>query len=174
MKKIATFRLLAIVTSVALLTHVQASSRKEQPLPSPRQEQDDATACSNQTLQGVYGISITGTRPAPPPPSGTPSYVPGTIEQVIGVDTRTFDGQGNFTQISNEKGSLSGILVPNAASHGTYIVNPDCTGTNTLIIPGLPFPVVIDIVVVNHGKEFRGIVATPQPVMVSSDGIRVN
>jgi hypothetical protein len=37
--------------------------------------------CSNETLRGVYGLSISGTRPAPPPPSGTPNYVPGTNEQ---------------------------------------------------------------------------------------------
>jgi len=117
-KKLASLSLLAVLASVVLLAHVQASNRKEQPLATPRQDQDEATTCSNQTLQGVYGISINGTRPAPPPPSGIPNYVPGTIEQVIGVDTRTFDGQGNFTQISNEKGSLSGILVPTPPATG--------------------------------------------------------
>jgi len=117
-KKLASLSLLAVLASVVLLAHVQASNRKEQPLAPPRQDQDEATTCSNQTLQGVYGISINGTRPAPPPPSGIPNYVPGTIEQVIGVDTRTFDGQGNFTQISNEKGSLSGILVPTPPATG--------------------------------------------------------
>jgi len=174
MKKLASLSILAVLASVALHTHVQASNRKEQPLATPQQDQDEATTCGNQTLQGIYGLAVSGTRPAPPPPSGIPNYVPGAIEQVIGVDTRTFDGNGNFTQISNEKGSLSGILVPNAASHGTYIINPDCSGTNTLIIPGLPFPVVIDIVIVNHGKEFHGIVASPQLVMVSSTGRKVN
>ncbi len=174
MKKLVLLSLFAILASVALLTHVQASNRKEQPLATPRQDQDEATTCSNQTLEGVYGLTISGTRPAPPPPSGIPNYVPGTIEQVIGVDTRTFDGQGNFTQISNDKGSLSGIVAPNAAGHGTYTVNPDCSGTNTLIIPGLPFPVVIDIVIVNHGKEFHGIVASPQLVMISSTARKVD
>jgi hypothetical protein len=174
MKKIALLSLLTVLASVALLTHVQASNTKEQPLTTPGQVQNEATTCSNEILEGTYGISISGTRPAPPPASGTPNYVPGTIEQVIGVDTRTFDGNGNFTQISNEKGSLSGIGAPNSVVHGTYIVNPDCSGTTTLHIPGVPFPVVIDIVVVNHGNEFRGFVASPQPVMVSSNGRRVN
>jgi hypothetical protein len=174
MKKLASLSILAVLASVALFTHVQASSRKEQPIAAARQDQDEAPTCSNETLQGVYGINISGTRPAPPPVSGTPNYVPGTIEQVIGVDTRTFDGHGNFTQVSNEKGSLSGILVPNAAVHGTYAVNPDCSGTTTIIVPGLPFPVVLDMVIVNHGREFRAIVASPQPVMVFSDGRKVN
>jgi len=174
MKKLALLSILAVLAfSVALLTHVQASNGKEHPLAAPWQDQTEASTCSDQTLQGVYGISISGTRPAPPPPSGVPNYVPGTIEQVIGVDTRTFDGAGNFTQISNDKGSLSGIA-PNRAGQGTYSVNPDCSGTTTLNIPGVPFPVVIDIVIVNHGREFRGIVASPQPVMISSNGRKVN
>lgn len=175
MKKLTLLSILAVpVLSVAVLTHVQASNEKEQPLATPRQSQNEGFNCSSETLEGVYGISISGTRPAPPPASGTPNYIPGTIEQVIGVDTRTFDGHGNFTQISNEKGSLSGIVAPNSAVHGTYTVNPDCSGTTTIIIPGVPFPVVLDIVIVNHGEEFHGIVASPQPVMVSSNGRKVN
>jgi hypothetical protein len=174
MKKLALLSILAVLAfSVALLTHVQASNGKGHPLAAPWQDQAEDTTCSNQTLHGVYGISISGTRPAPPPASGVPNYVPGTIEQVIGVDTRTFDGAGNFTQISNDKGSLSGIA-PNRAGQGTYSVNPDCSGTTTLNIPGVPFPVVIDIVIVSHGREFRGIVASPQPVMISSSGRKVN
>jgi hypothetical protein len=167
MKKLVLLSMLGMLGSlVALLTHVQASNEKEQPATS-RQEQAEDTTCSNQTLQGVYGVSISGTRPAPPPAS------PGTIEEVIGVDTRTFDGAGNFSQISNDKGSLSG-LAPNRVGQGTYSVNPDCSGTTTLNIPGLPFPVVVDMVIVNHGREFRGIVASPQPVMISSSGRKVD
>jgi hypothetical protein len=93
---------------------------------------------------------------------------------LIGVGTRTFDGGGNFTQITNEKGSLSGILFPNRALSGTYSVNSDCSGTLTLNIPGLPFPIVYDIVVVNHGRAFDSIVASPQAVMVTTSGRRVN
>jgi len=50
----------------------------------------------------------------------------------------------------------------------------DCSGTNMLIVPGLPFPVVIDIVMVHHGKEFHGVVASRQLVMVPSTGRRVD
>ena len=172
MKKIALFSTFAVLaSSVALFTQVQASSRKEGSLAAPPQ-QEDTSACSNATLAGAYGLSISGTRPAPPSPGGT--YVPGTIEQLIGVGTRTFDGAGNFTQITNEKGSLSGILFPNRSLQGTYFVNPDCSGTLTLNIPGLPFSVVYDIVVVNHGREFQSIVASPQAVMISTIGRKVN
>jgi hypothetical protein len=174
MKKLALLSILAVlISSVAILTRVQASSPKELPLAASWQDGDQSFVCSNETLEGVYGLSISGTRPAPPPPSGTPNYVPGTIEQVIGVGTRTFDGDGNFSQVSNEKGSLSGILFPNRALQGTYSVNPDCSGTTTLNIPGLHFSIVYDIVVVSHGREFQSIVASPQSVVVSTTGQKV-
>ena len=79
----------------------------------------------------------------------------GTIEQVIGVGTQTFDDNGGFTQVTNDKGSLSAIIVPNRAGAGTYAVNPDPSGTTTLNIPGLGFPIVSDFVIVDRGKEFR-------------------
>ncbi len=175
MKKLVLVSMFAVLaSSVALFTHARASSTKERPVATPRPEQDHGPACSNETLEGVYGIGFSGTRPAPPPPSGTPNYVPGTIEQLIAVGTRTFDGAGNFTQVTNEKGSLSGILFPNRAGQGTYTVNPDCSGTITLNIPGVPFPIVFDIVVVNHGRAFDSIVASPLAVMVSATGQKVD
>ena len=175
MKKLALLSTLAVAAfSAALLTHVQASAKKVQPLPTPRAVADEASACSNQTLEGNYGVSVSGTRPAPPPPGGIPNYVPGTIEQVVGVGIQTFDGDGNFTQITNEKGSLSGILVPNRAGQGTYTVNADCSGTITLHIPGLPFAVAYDTVIVNHGKELHSFVVSPQAVMVSSTARKVD
>lgn len=173
MKKLASLSALAILaSSIALLTHVQASNKKEQPLAAAPQVQVEASTCSNGTLEGVYGINISGTRPAPPPPSGIPNYVPGTVEQLIGVGTRTFDGDGNFSQVTNEKGSLSGILFHDRPLQGTYSVNPDCSGTLTLNIPGLPFSILYDMVVVSHGREFHSIVASPQAVMVSTTGQR--
>lgn len=174
MRKLALLSILvALISSVAILTRVQASNHKAQPLAASWRDRDETAACSNETLEGIYGLSISGTRPAPPPPSGTPSYVPGTIEQVIGVGTRTFDGDGHFAQVTSEKGSLSGMPFPNRGLQGTYSVNPDCSGTLTLTIPGLPFSIVYDIVVVNHGREFDSIVASPQPVMVSTTGRKV-
>jgi hypothetical protein len=173
MKKLTLLGILvALISSVAILTRVQASP-KAPSVAASWQDGDETAACSNETLEGVYGLSISGTRPAPPPPIGTPNYIPGTIEQLIGVGTRTFDGGGNFSQVTNEKGSLSGILFPNRSLQGTYSVNPDCSGTLTLNIPGLPFSIVYDIVVVNHGREFDSMVASPQPVMVSTTGRKV-
>jgi hypothetical protein len=174
MKKLALLSMLAILAScAALLTHVQASNKK-QPLAARLLDDDESSSCSNETLAGSYGVALNGTRPAPAPPSGVPNYVPGTVEQLIGVDTQTFDGAGNFSQITNEKGSLSGILFPNRLLQGTYTVNSDCSGTITLHIPGLPFSILYDIVIVNHGKEFHGIVASPLGPMVSTTGRKID
>jgi hypothetical protein len=46
---------------------------------------------------------------------------------VIGVVLRNYDGQGNFSQVSNVKGPITGT-VPDSQGFGTYEVNPDCTG----------------------------------------------
>jgi hypothetical protein len=70
-------------------------------------------------------------------------------------------------------GSVTGLPLPNRALQGTYFVNPDCSGTLALNIPGLPFSIVYDIVVVSHGREFHSIVASPQPVMVLTTGQKV-
>ena len=173
MKKLALLSALAVLACIGQLAHVQASNKHEQPFVASGQNKAEDSTCSNATLEGVYGFSISGTRPAPAPPSGIPNYVPGTIENVIGVNTRTFDGAGSFTQIDNVKGSLSGVPFPNRPGSGPYTVNPDCSGTITLFNPGNPFPLVIDIVVVDHGREVSGVVVSPQTVMISTSGRKV-
>jgi hypothetical protein len=117
--------------------------------------------CGEATLRGSYGIQIQGTRPAPSPAP------PGTIETVIGVIVRHYDGEGNFTQVNNEKGSVSGVGPADREGAGTYQVNEDCTGSHELQIPGVPVAVVDRFVIVDRGREVRHFVVTPAPVMVT-------
>ena len=126
--------------------------------------QTPAEACSNKSLQGAYGLQISGTRPAAEVLPGFGILLPGSIESVIGLVTQVFDGNGNFTQTDNVKGSLSGITFDRPGS-GTYTVNPDCTGTFRITV-GTPFPVVNRFVIVDGGKEFLSVVVSPQLVMV--------
>ena len=56
--------------------------------------------CTVATLRGAYGIQVQGMRPAA---QGGPT------ESVIGVVLRTYDGAGQFTQVDNIKGSITGI-----------------------------------------------------------------
>lgn len=132
-----------------------------------------SSACTNATLTGSYGVSISGTRPAPSILPNLAFFLPGATEQAIGVVIQTFDGSGKFTQTDNVKGSLSGIT-PNRPGSGIYSVNSDCTGTYTVNNAGVPFPIVTQMVIVDSGAEFRGIVLSPQPVMITANGRKMN
>jgi hypothetical protein len=69
-----------------------------------------------------------------------------------GVGIRIFDGQGNFTQVDSIKGVNTPALIDQPAS-GTYKMNPGCTGTAFLTVPGAPGAAEFRFVVVNKGKE---------------------
>lgn len=118
--------------------------------------------CSAATVRGDYGIQIQGTRPAPG----------GLTEAVIGIVLRTYDGEGNFSQVSNLKGSITGTN-PDSQSFGTYEVNDDCTG----IIRAQPLPgVVIEerMVIVDNGREIRAAVMAPTAVVITSVHQRIH
>jgi hypothetical protein len=73
--------------------------------------------CSNSSLRGKYGFQIRGT---------IVGFGP-----IVGVALLTFDGGGNFTQTDNV--SVNGFPpIVNRPGSGTYSVNADCTGTQTL------------------------------------------
>ena len=91
---------------------------------------------------------------------------------VIGVVLRTYDGRGNFSQVSNVKGSITGT-VPDSQGFGTYEVNPDCTGIVRFEAgPGL----VIEerLVIVDNGREIRTAVMVPTAVMITGVHQRIH
>jgi hypothetical protein len=120
--------------------------------------------CSERTVRGTYAIQMQGTRPVPPPTGG--------MESVIGVVMRTYDGLGNFTQIDNVKGSVTGI-VPDRAGAGTYSVSEDCTAT-TQFQPGPGVLIEERMVIIDSGREIRSITASPLGVMVSTVQQRID
>ena len=132
--------------------------------------------CFNESLKGTYGITFSGTAPASSILPIFPSYLfpAGSIEQTIGLVVHTFDGTGKFTQTDTVKGSLSG-LVSDRPGGGTYNVSQDCTGTYSIIVPvpGVP-PIVVKFVIVDCGKEIRGIVVAPKETMTTVSGRRVD
>ena len=129
--------------------------------------------CTNATLAGDFGFTVTGMRPAGPG---------GPVEVIVGIALTHFDGNGNLTQTDNIHGSISGVAAPNRKGTGTYTLNADCSGTMTLVNVGAP-PLTLAIVVVDNGNEVRTAVmnptatvapgATPPQVMVTSNGRRV-
>jgi hypothetical protein len=144
------------VVGVAVLVGTQASGAR-----SGTEESQFRRGCSEATLRGAYGIQIQGTRPAAPPAPA------GSIKSVIGVIVRHYDGTGGFTQVNNEKGSISGLGPVDREGFGTYQVNEDCSGSHELQIPGVPFPIRDRFVIVDHGREVRHFVVSPAPIMVT-------
>ena len=70
-----------------------------------------------------------------------------------------FDGKGNYSQVDHVV--VDGTLPPQEwmSGSGPYAVNPNCTGTLTINVPGSPFsPVKLHFVVVRQGKEIRTVV----------------
>jgi hypothetical protein len=118
--------------------------------------------CSVSTIRGDYGVQIEGTRPAPG----------GLTESVVGVVLRSYDGEGNFTQVDNVKGSITGT-VPDRPGFGTYEVNPDCTGI-VRFQPGPGIFIEERLVVVDDGREIRTAVMVPAGVMVTGVHQRIH
>ena len=122
--------------------------------------------CTDATIRGTYGIHMQGTGPVPPP-------LGGGIQSLVGVVTRTYDGMGNFTQIDNIHGSVTG-WVPNRPGSGTYQVNPDCTFA-TQFVPGPGAPMIEERgVIVELGNELHTATVTSMATMVSAHSQRID
>jgi len=128
----------------------------------------DEKPCSNDTLKGSYGGSISGTRPAPSVAPGGPGF-PGQLEETIGLILWVFDGRGNFTQIISGKGTVAGSNTDLQVS-GAYSVNANCTA---VVRPNVP-STEIRMVIVDGGKEFLTFVVSPQPVFIVGHARKVN
>ena len=139
----------------ATLTPVLVSAESVQPKKSRR--------CSEATIAGTYGIQISGTRPSAPG---------GAIESIIGVVIRHYDGNGEFTQVDNVKGSISGI-VPDRPGFGTYQVNADCSA----VVQLQPAPGILleeRLVIVDDGNGILSMTSLPAPVMVTAIHKRIH
>jgi len=114
--------------------------------PTVRADNEDTKGCTNKTLQGDYGFALEG-------------EILGPGLQFRGVVMTHFDGNGNFTQVDH----IVFNGVPPAEEwtpgSGTYTVNPNCTGSAVLIVPGNPLsPINLHFVVVRQGKEIHQVV----------------
>ena len=108
-----------------------------------------ASACSNSTIHGAYAFTIHGT-----------IFLPnGATLLVDGIAKETFDGKGNETQV--DAVATNGILVAGwRPGSGTYSVNPDCTGTQTIVVEGLP-DLHIQFIVAQGGNTIHQVVTDP-------------
>ena len=140
----------------------------------------DHLGCSDATLKGEYAFGVTSYTP-PGSPDGPPSVVTGI---------KVFDGKGNLTQRDYSGDALRTRnqmdFAPKGQEQGTYMVNPDCTGSMeiNLNVPNTPFPhglLEIRFVISDGGRHIHEVVAeftppgftTPQPTQTSADDWKV-
>jgi hypothetical protein len=97
-----------------------------------------SAACSNATLAGNYGFTVSG--------------VDATGSLAASVGQLTADGKGNFTGIFTN--STAGVISANIALAGTYSVEKNCTGTTT-ITPSGGTATSFSLVVVSTGAQFE-------------------
>ena len=119
-----------------------------------------ASACSNSTIQGTYAFTIRGT-----------IFLPnGSTLLIDGIAKETFDGKGNEIQV--DAVSTNGTLAPGwRPGSGTYSVNPDCTGTQIIVVEGLP-DLHLQFIVAQGGNTIHQVVTDPG-VATTAEGERV-
>jgi hypothetical protein len=116
-------------------------------------------SCTDLTIKGSYAFTIHGQILTPNGP------IP-----IVGLARTTFDGNGNLTQLDtvSVNGHIALVWRP---STGTYTVNPNCTGTITLITTGQP-TLHLAILVSHSGDLIHDVVADPG-FAVTADAERV-
>ncbi|HKN16355.1 MAG TPA: hypothetical protein VJX47_05415 [Candidatus Sulfotelmatobacter sp.] len=129
-----------------------------------------AAACSNASLTGKYGQTISGEfLPGPP----------GVVVPQNGVAMTDFDGNGKFTQKDFVVIGGTPTTSDFADETGTYKINADCTGTATINYPDGGW-IDLELVVVNRGQEFYTVVSAlsmvggPVPTNIGSHGRRAD
>jgi hypothetical protein len=119
-----------------------------------------ASACRDSTIRGSYAFTIHGT-----------IFLPnGSTLLIDGIAKEPFDREGNETQV--DAVATNGMLAPGwRPGTGTYSVNPDCTGTQTIVIPGRP-DLHLQFVIAQGGNSIHQVVIDPG-AGVTAEGERV-
>ena len=115
---------------------------------------DDNDGCSNATLKGDYGFSV----------SAQTLNANGTTTFASIVGMTHYDGVGTFTQV--DFALFNGVPGPGptdpttgfrTGQTGTYTVYPDCTGSAKLDAPYFPAPVQLKFVLTHHGRTIHSV-----------------
>ena len=119
-----------------------------------------ATNYSNASLTGVYGYSTGGELLGPSNPSNNTTNTP-----VNAVGVMWFDGLGTFK--FHDTANVGGIIIHRGAADnpivGTYIVNPDGTGTMQWFSNGA-----------NHTRAFVIVDGAMELQLGAADGLDVS
>ena len=111
----------------------------------PRAQADEHKDCSAASLQGSFGFTSIGTLLALPAPSA------GAFGE---IGRQTFDGHGNTEGTAT---AATNGVIHHFTFTGTYVVNPDCTGSMTLLVAPIGATVPLDFVIDDDGAEVRAI-----------------
>ena len=120
------------------------------------QDNDTERICAESTLRGDYGLLASGVRKLPP-------ALGGVTEHFVATALWTFHGDGTFTQRTGAAlhGEVTGIAPALNEVPGTYQVNDNCTGSMSLFVPDLPFPVQYSFVIVNKARQVNAAIMNP-------------
>jgi hypothetical protein len=110
-----------------------------------RPQAREPRVCSEASLRGSFAFLSTGNLNALPAPLAGP---------FVEVGRQSFDGRGNTDGAATA--SPNGSVRP-LTFQGTYVVNPDCTGSMTLFVSPLNATVPLDFVIDGNGAEFLAI-----------------
>jgi hypothetical protein len=138
--------LLRIVFSVSVAGILSAIFALGVPRPASARDDEQNRPCTNASLQGDYGVLVSGVR-------GTPAGV----ESFVGTAFHSYDGQGKFVGFDNTQGELTSSV--NRHVEGSYEIHPDCTGTTSMAIG--PIVITTNFIVVDRGREVEETVTAP-------------
>jgi hypothetical protein len=113
---------------------------------SARANEED-TKCTHRSLRGDYGFIAQGVL------IGIPGLPPEVQFRSVGV--AHFDGKGNLTWQEHTVENGRPLNSDWVQASGTYVVNPNCTGTAVVNTPNSPFPLSLVLVVVKEGREVQ-------------------
>lgn len=119
-----------------------------------------AGTCNNWTIKGTYVLTLRGQVLLPD----------GSSIILDGLAKPTFDGRGNFTQV--DAVASNGVMMPGwRPGSGTYSVNADCTGTQTISVAGQP-DLHLQFIVSQSGNKIRQVVSDPG-ITTTAEGERL-
>jgi hypothetical protein len=119
-------------------------------------QQANAQVCSNQSLKGSFGYTVTGTI--------TKTTRPLIAGPFVAVGKLTFDGVGGVKTVRSFNDN--GFALREDPGTGSYTMNKDCTGSFTITVGPSTNQVVLSLdIVLDDTNQLRGVVTTADVVL---------
>lgn len=103
--------------------------------------------CSVASLKGPYAVARQGTLVTSVPALGLVAPAPWAEVALVNID-----GAGSFSGKATV--NIGGAVLSDVPFTGTYTVNSDCTGTNTVTAPSVGITIHQALVVIGGGQRF--------------------